>query len=98
MQNPFVDGSIPFGSSTNGIVDATPLDFLHGWCGGIAKTVISCVIAIILNHSSSKYPEVFECIKQRMCNMPRFPVAPGFSRVQFKDGKLIVFKMCLTCL
>ena len=85
-QNPFLDGSIPFGSSTNGIVDATPLDFLHGWCGGIAKTVISCVISILLHHAGCSYSETFDEIARRMRNIPRFPDAPGFGKNQFMNG------------
>jgi len=83
-----VDGSIPFGSSTHGIIDATPLDFLHGWCAGLAKTVISCVITVLLHYAGEHYSEVFNCIAERMSNIPRFPVAPGFSKVQFKNGVL----------
>jgi len=92
------------GTLSSSVVNATPLDFLHGWCAGIAKTVISCVITVLLCLSGDFYADTFQCIQDRMANMPRFPVAPGFSKVLFKRGmfvligNLLVFNMYKQCI
>ena len=85
-QNPFLDGTIPFGPFTAGIHCSVPMDLLHGWCAGLFKNVLAASLAILLKIGGDSYGPVFATIEKHMSTIKRFPTCAGFSTTVFKNG------------
>ena len=83
-----MDGSIPMGDIIGGIHASTPMDFLHGFCAGLYKTVLAASLAILVKIGGNQFYDLFNIIETTMQTMKTFPAISGFSGTVFKHGKL----------